>query len=101
MCGVNILDPTNTCPLCNNVLESDGVEREKLYPDARIVTRKYQFLENVFLFASIVLWCILFAVGICTKQPIVLALLPIAGLVIYGYIRNQMMIYVEDRAFVR
>ena len=66
MCGVDILDPTNTCPLCNNVLESDGVEREKLYPDARIVTRKYQFLENVFLFASIVLWCILFAIDYMT-----------------------------------
>lgn len=66
MCGVDILDPTNTCPLCNNVLESDGVEREKLYPDARIVTRKYQFLENVFLFASIVFWCILFAIDYIT-----------------------------------
>ena len=66
MCGVDILDQTNTCPLCNNVLESDGVEREKLYPDARIVTRKYQFLENVFLFISIVLWCILFAIDYIT-----------------------------------
>ena len=25
----------------------------------------------------------------------------IAGWIIYGYIRNQMMIYVEDRAFVK
>ena len=56
--------------------------------------------KTLILFWSI-LWCIVFAVGICMKQPIVLALLPIAGLVIYGCIRNQMMIYVEDRAFTQ
>ena len=48
-----------------------------------------------------ILWCLLFAAGIVWKQPIVLGLLPIAGWIIYGYIRNQMMIYVEDRAFVK
>ena len=48
-----------------------------------------------------ILWCLLFAAGIAWKQPIVLGMLPIAGLLIYGYIRNQMMIYVEDRAFVK
>jgi len=45
-------------------------------------------------------WFALFFVGIYRGQPIVFALLPIAGLVIYGYIRNQMMIYVEHRAFL-
>lgn len=34
------------------------------------------------------------------KEPILFALLPIAGIVVYGYLRNQMMIYVEDRAFL-
>ena len=47
----------------------------------------------------IILWCIFFAVGIYFKKTIVLALLPIIGLILYGCIRNQMMIYVEDRAF--
>ena len=28
MCGVDILDKTDCCPLCNHVLESDGIERE-------------------------------------------------------------------------
>ena len=46
-----------------------------------------------------ILWCIFFAGGIYFKKTIVLALLPIIGLILYGYIRNQMMIYVEDRAF--
>ena len=63
--------------------------------------RKWLKEHKALILFGIFLWCILFAVGVCTKQPIVLALLPIAGLVIYGYIRNQMMIYVEDRAFVQ
>ena len=67
MCGVEILDKTHTCPLCNHVLEDDGIEREDLYPDARIVIRKYQFLENIFLFASIVLWCVLFIIDYWTN----------------------------------
>ena len=46
-----------------------------------------------------ILWCIFSAVGIYFKKTIVLALLPIIGLILYGCIRNQMMIYVEDRAF--
>lgn len=37
--------------------------------------------------------------GICLKRPVFAALIPVAGLVIYGYLRNQMMIYVEDRAY--
>ena len=63
--------------------------------------RKWLKEHKALILSGAILWCILFAVGICMKQPIVFALLPIAGLVIYGYIRNQMMIYVEDRAFVR
>ena len=67
MCGVEILDQTHTCPLCNHVLEDDGIVRENLYPDARIVRRKYQFLENIFLFASIVVWCVLFIIDYWTN----------------------------------
>lgn len=63
--------------------------------------RKWLKEHKALILSGAILWCILFAVGICMKQPIVFALLPIAGLVIYAYIRNQMMIYVEDRAFIR
>jgi len=61
--------------------------------------RKWLKEHKALILSGAILWCVLFAVGICMKQPIVLALLPIAGLVIYGCIRNQMMIYIEDRAF--
>ena len=66
MCGVDILDKTDSCPLCNHVLESDGIERGVWYPEARIVRRKYHVLENIFLFASIVLWCVLFVIDYLT-----------------------------------
>ena len=63
--------------------------------------RKWLKEHKALILSGVILWCILFAAGIYMKQPIVLSLLPIAGLIIYGYIRNQMMIYVEDRAFVK
>ena len=63
--------------------------------------RKWIKEHRVLILFGIILWCLLFAFGIYGKQPIVLGLLPMAGLIIYGYIRNQMMIYVEDRAFVK
>lgn len=66
ICKVEILDKTDKCPLCNNVLEWDGDEKEDLYPNARVVRKKYQFLENVFLFASIVLWIVLFSIDYIT-----------------------------------
>ena len=66
MCKVDILDKTDKCPLCNHVLEWDGIEKTELYPNARIQRKKYQFLENVFLFASIALWIVLFIVDYIT-----------------------------------
>lgn len=66
MCKVEILDKTHKCPLCNHVLEWNGNEKDDLYPNARIVRRKYTFLENVVLFASIVLWVVLFIIDYTT-----------------------------------
>lgn len=48
----------------------------------------------------IAVWGAFCVIGIYMKQPIVAALLPIAGIIIYGHVRNQMMIYVEHRAFI-
>ena len=69
----------------------------------RIAYFRHKWLKEhkALILSGIILWCILFTVGIYMKQPIILGLLPIAGLIIYGYIRNQMMIYVEDRAFAK
>ena len=48
LCKVEILDSTNNCPLCHNILEWDGVEVEGMYPDARIVLRKNRIMENIY-----------------------------------------------------
>lgn len=80
ICKVDILDKTEKCPLCNNVLEWDGSEKENLYPNARVQRRKYQFLENIFLFASIVLWAVLFIIDYTTDPAFLWSFT--AGLVI-------------------
>lgn len=67
ICKVEILDKTDKCPLCNHVLEWDGNEKENLYPNARIARKKYQMLENVFLFASIALWVVLLIIDYTTN----------------------------------
>lgn len=63
--------------------------------------RKWLKEHQALILFGIILWCVLLIAGVYMKQPIVFGLLPIIGLIIYGYIRNQMMIYVEDRAFVK
>ena len=68
ICKVEILDKTDKCPLCNHVLEWDFADKNKedLYPNARVARKKYQLLENIFLFASIALWIILFIIDYTT-----------------------------------
>ena len=63
LCKVEILDSTNNCPLCHNILEWDGVEVEGMYPDARIVLRKNRIMENIVLFVSIVAFVVVVSLG--------------------------------------
>jgi hypothetical protein len=53
-CNIEILDPGEKCPLCNAVLEQSGEKRTAMYPNARKSVRRFRLLENVVLFASIV-----------------------------------------------
>lgn len=53
-CNVIIMDDTDRCPLCQHVLQSDGETMENSYPNAMAVTKRFRFLENLFLFVSIV-----------------------------------------------
>ncbi|MBP3451870.1 MAG: zinc ribbon domain-containing protein [Agathobacter sp.] len=48
------------------MLEWDGSEKENIYPNARVARRKYQFLENLFLFISIIVWVVLFIIDYTT-----------------------------------
>ena len=83
MCKVDILDKTDKCPLCNHVLEWDGSEKENIYPNARVTRRKYQLLENLFLFISIVVWVVLFVIDY-TTDPAFLWSFTVGLLIIYA-----------------
>lgn len=61
--------------------------------------RKWRRDHKALIAFWISVWIILCLTGLFTRQVLLLAFLPIAGLLIYGYLRNQMMIYVEQRAF--
>lgn len=69
-CNVEILDNTEKCPLCHHVLELDDLQRENMYPNARVVRRKYRVLENVLLFASIVVFVICFTINFAYNRTI-------------------------------
>ena len=53
-CNVNILDDTEKCPLCRNVITKDNSETINAYPNARTVTRRFRLFENIVLFISLV-----------------------------------------------
>lgn len=55
ICGVEILDRTETCPLCHHVLEKGGLEQEDTYPELKDVVKRFRFILHLFLFLSIVL----------------------------------------------
>lgn len=88
MCNVEILDNTDKCPLCNYVLEWDGVETEDMYPDARIAVRKNRLWENILLFVSIVIFAGMMAVSTWDKWDTAWSLLIGLGLLyVNGIIR--------------
>ncbi len=53
-CNIEVLDKTDKCPLCHQVLEKDGVVQHNMYPDVRIATRRFRMASNCLLFVSIV-----------------------------------------------
>jgi hypothetical protein len=78
---VIILDDTDRCPLCKHVLETDGAQMENRYPDARVVTQRFRFVENLFLFLSIALACVLLFVNYQTDPAILWS--PVVVLVLF------------------
>ena len=103
LAGERIEDPANFVRQADENLVAVLSKESTFGLQDRIAYYKCKWLKEhkALLLLGVILWCVLLIVGICVKQPIVLGLLSIIGLIIYGYIRNQMMIYVEDRAFVK
>ncbi len=62
-CNVIILDDTDRCPLCKNVLESGDEPNVDAYPNAIGVNRRFRLLENLLLFLSIVAGCLMVVIN--------------------------------------
>lgn len=56
-CKIEILDHTQVCPLCNNVLEKEGdtVVNENMYPDIKTKDRKINIFIRSYIFVCICL----------------------------------------------
>ena len=67
-CGIEILDETESCPLCKSILvETD--ELENMYPNARVRMRKLLFLSRVYLFCAILLEALLVSIDMSVPSP--------------------------------
>ena len=54
-CDVIIMDKTDVCPLCHQVLSGDKSGTYNMYPDVKDTSRKYRMAENLILFLSVVI----------------------------------------------
>lgn len=61
--------------------------------------RKWLKEHKGYLALWVVIWLACFAAGLFIRKAVVFALLSLLAVIIYGHVRNQMMIYVEQRAF--
>ena len=64
-CNIEILDETVSCPLCQSILEQTE-DVENMYPDVRLIMRKFTLTARIFLFVSIVLEGLLFTYNLVT-----------------------------------
>lgn len=68
-CNIEVLDETERCPLCNSVLEQTD-EVENMYPDVRLITRKWMIATRIYLFCAILLEAILVYINMVTESGI-------------------------------
>lgn len=69
-CNVEILDNTEKCPLCHHVLEIDEHREENMYPNARVAGKRFRMLENIMLFASIVVFLTCFIINYACNKAV-------------------------------
>ena len=68
-CKINIADPTNLCPLCQNVLEKtekDRVQREGMYPLVSLQRKGYNLMLRIFAFLCLIAMVVLTIVNYFT-----------------------------------
>lgn len=85
-CNIEILDETISCPLCQSILEQTE-ELENMYPDVRLMMRKFTLFTRIFLFVALLLEAVLFTVNLVTFDTYPIWWSGITGLVLlYGYV---------------
>lgn len=86
-CGIIVLDDSDKCPLCKQVLTEDGEKKINAYPDVRDGMRKTRLFENLVLFLSIVA-----SVVVLTIDYLVTGALDWSLLVLFGLIYANVLI---------
>ena len=68
-CGVEILDETERCPLCDSALEKTE-ESENMYPDVGVKRKRFALISRIYLFCAIVAETILVSINIKVESQI-------------------------------
>ena len=85
-CNIEVLDETVSCPLCQSILEPTE-DVENMYPDVRLMMRKFTLTARIFLFVSLVLEAALFTVNLVTFDDYPIWWSAITGLILlYTYL---------------
>ena len=61
-CNIEILDETESCPLCQSILEQNDA-LENMYPDVLLSQRKLTFFSRIYLFCAILIQSALFVIN--------------------------------------
>ena len=69
VCNIEILDETESCPLCRSVLEPTD-DLENMYPNVRVRMRRLLLASRIYLFCAIVLEAVLFAINLRTDSAV-------------------------------
>lgn len=83
-CHIDILDASQYCPLCRTVLEADS-SLVNMYPDERILIRKYDLLSRIYLFCIIIVEAVLVLLNIALESEIWWSIITALGL-LYSYL---------------
>jgi len=85
-CNIEILDETDSCPLCRSILQQTE-DVENMYPDVRLMMRKFTLTARIYLFVALVLEVFLFVVNLITFDESQIWWSVITGLILlYGFV---------------
>lgn len=83
-CKIEVLDVTNTCPLCHSVLEQTE-EMEAMYPNAIHQVQKMLFWSRIYLFCALLLEFFLIILDFYVESQIQWSILG-GGILTYFYV---------------